>query len=459
MDSFQVPHSPAYERIKQVYFSDPERRILLQPEQVLLEQGEHNERLYLILSGTVVGCQQLEEEGKYVEIFRSGLGMFIGLQSFFSSTYTSYSRVIAESETELAYIDINTPAVDEYQYGSFIEQFNPVIVHALVTRQIRATHNALEKEKAMGRLLQAEKMTLLGQLSAGLAHELNNSVGVVARKADTLSSFFYELLKDRFPKEFRFFAAGLETGQLISSREMRKRAREFEQQLGVGRDTARMIARIAPSLDDAQIFSKGFLNNLDMIVRYWELGRDFHDMQVAVHHAGNIVKSVKLLGGGDYERSDHIDVHESIDEALSLLKSNLREVGVELSLAENLPSIYGNKTELVQVWVNIIKNAYDAMIHAKVEKPSIVIKSHAYKRHIQVSITDNGPGIPDDLIHKIFQPNFTTKKDGLSFGLGLGLSIVLRLVESYSGEVSVKSVPGKTTFKFKLPIEDNYGKA
>lgn len=459
MDSFQVPHSPAYERIREVYFSDPERRIVLKSGEILLEQGEHNEKLYLILSGTIVGRQQLEAESKHVEIFRSGPGMFIGLQSFFGSTYTSYSRVLAEGETELAYIDVNTPAVDEYQYGSFIEQFNPVIVNALVTRQLRATHNALEKEKAMGRLLQAEKMTMLGQLSAGLAHELNNSIGVVARKADTLSAFFYDLLKERFPKEFRFFAAGLETGQLVSSSEMRKRAKEFEKQLGVSRDTARMIARIAPSLDDVQVLGKEFLNNLDMIVRYWELGRDFHDMQLAVRHAGNIVKSVKLLGGGNYERSENIDIHESIDEALSLLKSNLREVNVELSLVESLPTIYGNKTELVQVWVNIIKNAYDAMIHAKVENPAIVIKSHAYKRHIQVSITDNGPGIPDDLIDKIFQPNFTTKKDGLSFGLGLGLSIVLRLVESYSGDVSVKSAPGKTTFKFKLPIEDNYGKA
>ena len=66
-------------------------------------------------------------------------------------------------------------------------------------------------------------------------------------------------------------------------------------------------------------------------------------------------------------------------------------------------------------------------------------------------ITDNGPGIPPQLKEKIFQPNFTTKKNGLSFGLGLGLSIVMRLVSSYSGRIDVDSQTGKTTFKITLP--------
>ena len=68
------------------------------------------------------------------------------------------------------------------------------------------------------------------------------------------------------------------------------------------------------------------------------------------------------------------------------------------------------------------------------------------------------PGVPEALRDKIFQPDFTTKKSGLSFGLGLGLAIVQRLVESYGGDIALKSRPGKTTFKVKLPIENSYGK-
>ena len=70
----------------------------------------------------------------------------------------------------------------------------------------------------------------------------------------------------------------------------------------------------------------------------------------------------------------------------------------------------------------------------------------------QVSLIDNGPGIPDEIKDKIFQPNFTTKKGGLSFGLGLGLSIVQRLVDSYNGKIEVSSRKGKTSFTVKIPV-------
>jgi hypothetical protein len=71
---------------------------------------------------------------------------------------------------------------------------------------------------------------------------------------------------------------------------------------------------------------------------------------------------------------------------------------------------------------------------------------------VTVSITDNGPGIPENLRDKIFQPSFTTKKEGLSFGLGLGLSIVQKIVETYRGGISVESRPGRTTFTVQIPV-------
>ncbi|MCB0298951.1 MAG: histidine kinase, partial [Calditrichaeota bacterium] len=70
-------------------------------------------------------------------------------------------------------------------------------------------------------------------------------------------------------------------------------------------------------------------------------------------------------------------------------------------------------------------------------------------------VEDNGPGIPEDIRANIFQPNFTTKVEGLSFGLGLGLTIVQRLVDSYSGKISVTSKPGKTVFKILLPVPES----
>lgn len=447
--------NPSYQRIKQVYFGRPERQFILKAGKPLLKQGEYNDKLYLILSGVIVGYQTID--GEKIEIFRSGPDMFIGLQSFFGRRHDSYAEAVAEVECHIAYIDLNTQAEDKYQYGSLIEQFNPVIVNALVNRQLRSSRAAIEKQRTQRRLIQAEKMSTLGQLSAGLAHELNNSIGVLARKSEYISNFFQAYLKEHESKQYSFFHSGLDDGQLLNSSDIRKRSKEFESKLGINRESAKLLAKMASSLDDVSVLDKNVIKNLDSVAKFWQLGVDFHDMQVAAKHATGIVKSVKILGGGNFERGPDVSVTESISQALSLLKSNLRAIPLELS-GEELPNIYGNITELIQVWVNIIKNACDAMEQAHTKEPAIEVTTRATDEHVQVLITDNGPGIPEHLKDKIFQPNFTTKKNGLSFGLGLGLSIVMRLVESYGGRIKVKSKSGNTQFLVTLPVREGYGK-
>ncbi|MBD1388938.1 cyclic nucleotide-binding domain-containing protein [Neiella sp. HB171785] len=451
----ELVDSPAYQRIKQVYFGRADRHFTLKKGKTLLEQGEFNDKLYLILEGTIVGYQSID--GEPVEIFRSGPDMFIGLQSFFGRSHRSYSKVVAETECSMAYIELSTPAEDEYQYGSLIEQFNPVIVNALITRQLRSSHAALERQRTQKRLLQAEKMSTLGQLSAGLAHELNNSIGVLARKSEYISEFVADILNEREPKKFAFFKNGLDEGQRLNSLEVRQRTREFARKLNINKETAKLLAKMASSMDDASVLDKNVIKNLESVAQFWQLGVDFHDMQVAAKHATGIVKSVKILGGGSFERGEGVCVIDSIEQALSLLKSNLRAVQLDAQLRE-LPTIYGNLTELIQIWVNIIKNACDAMEQAATPSPSLRISTRLLPDAVKVKITDTGPGIPEKLQDKIFQPNFTTKKNGLQFGLGLGLSIVMRLVDSYNGRIVLNSVPGKTTFSVTLPIRERDGK-
>ena len=231
---------------------------------------------------------------------------------------------------------------------------------------------------------------------------------------------------------------------------------EFERKLNVSKEVAKLLAKMASSMDDVSVLDKNVVKNLDEVAKFWQLGVDFHDMQVAARHATDIVKSVKILGGGNFERSHDVSVTESIEQALSLLKSNLRSVQLDVIWGE-LPVIHGNLTELIQIWVNIIKNACDAMEAAGTEGPRVKIKMRVLQGSVKVSMSDNGPGIPEELQDKIFQPNFTTKKNGLQFGLGLGLSIVMRLVESYGGRIVLNSVPGKTTFSVTLPIGERDG--
>ncbi len=118
----------------------------------------------------------------------------------------------------------------------------------------------------------------------------------------------------------------------------------------------------------------------------------------------------------------------------------------------NLPKFKGSSTELVQIWANIMKNACDAM--EDTAEPAIEIATRYTNKRILVTISNNGPEIDELTRRQIFQPNFTTKKGGLSFGLGLGLSIVKRIVSGYGGTIAVKSGSEKTIFRIKLPVEE-----
>ncbi|GAA5215573.1 ATP-binding protein [Corallincola platygyrae] len=446
------------ERLKKAYFSDESRRLRLKKGEMLVDQGEVNERLYLLLEGRVIGYREHthEDHDELIQVFSEGPGAFVGVHSFFSGDYISSTRIVADKDSLLTYIDRDIKAVDPDVHGSFVEQFMPLMVSELAERTLRATRRAAEKEEAQANLYRAEKMSTLGQLAAGLAHEMNNAIGVITRKTEYLSSSFDELLQTHLPVEARFFRKGRQSGEHGTSAEMRKRVRDYQRAFSISRLAAKQLARIAPTIEDAKSLGPGVLSQLDNMARYFELGRDVHDMEFAAQHAANIVKSVKVLGRGDFERGPETDVIESINEAIALVKSDLRAVNVELDL-QPLPSIFGNITELVQIWVNLLKNASDALVMAGTVNATVTVKTKLYKYHLEVSVSDNGPGVPEELKEKIFQPDFTTKKSGLSFGLGLGLAIVQRLVESYQGEVVLRSKPGKTTFKVKLPIGGKHG--
>lgn len=428
------------------YFSQPERIVLVEAGCTLIEQDGSNERLFYVLNGELGGY--FSENGEdLTQVFSAGQGAFIGVHSFFSGTWTASSTVIAKSDVELAWIDRNTQAVEEENYGPLTAQFTPVIVNELSRRQRRVTQEALAKEKALQKLNLAEQMTTLGQLAAGIAHELNNAIGVVSSKSERLENVIMSLLEEVHPEASQFFDYGLMHGQKVSSSEARSRGKQLEQRYGLDKLIAKELARALPN----ESISAHWLKNPHEAIKYWQMGRDLHDLRIASKHTVGIVKSVKQLGRADVETVEEIDINESINRAVSLLQSDLRRVAVRIRPA-TLPLFVGSQTELVQVWVNIIKNACDAMLD--VDEPEIEVQTRHSKNRILITIANNGPEIDSSTRRKIFDPNFTTKKGGLSFGLGLGLSIVRRIISGYGGSIAVKSDADLTIFRIKLPIED-----
>jgi signal transduction histidine kinase len=142
-----------------------------------------------------------------------------------------------------------------------------------------------------------------------------------------------------------------------------------------------------------------------------------------------------------------VNLHEGLDNTLTVMKHKLRDVEVVREYEPDLPLIQARGSDLNQIWTNLIDNAIDAMDgHGQIR---IITRSEA--DFVMVEIADNGPGIPPDVLPHIFEPFFTTKSVGV--GTGLGLDICYRIVQQHHGTMEVRSEPGHTRFIIRLPIE------
>jgi signal transduction histidine kinase len=168
--------------------------------------------------------------------------------------------------------------------------------------------------------------------------------------------------------------------------------------------------------------------------------------------AGRIDRLVKELL--NYARPvkpeiERIDIKEFLEDLFAMLERQgiFKRLEPQLQVAEDLPTLYLDRHQLLQVMMNLVMNARDAMPEGGM---LAVIATRGDGESLQLEVTDSGSGIPPDNIEKIFEPFFTTKEPGL--GTGLGLAISARLVESFGGRITVKSQPGSgTTFRIRLP--------
>jgi signal transduction histidine kinase len=166
----------------------------------------------------------------------------------------------------------------------------------------------------------------------------------------------------------------------------------------------------------------------------------------------NIVQKLLTFSRKNESKREPVDINSVIESSFDLIKLEIKRTGTRVitGLADNLPLVIADFSELQQVFLNLINNALQAMEENE-EKGVIEVTSEFDERYVSIQFQDNGPGIPKDHLQKIFEPLYTTKKEGE--GTGLGLSICYEIVEEFGGSIYVGSREGTgACFVVKLPI-------
>jgi signal transduction histidine kinase len=322
-------------------------------------------------------------------------------------------------------------------------------------------------EVAQEELIQAEKMAALGQLIAGIAHEINTPLGVIQASISNIRGSLDQSLKE-FPPLLQTLSPELLTDfftlltwarqpkESLSSREERQLKRTFRQDLAAqGLANADILAETLSKMGTAVsiepilslLRAPDALLILDTAYQLSAIQNNSQNIQLAVERASRIVYALKnYIHQGNAGAKVNASITEGIDIVLTLYQNQIKR-GIKVTKNyETVPSLLCYPDELIQVWSNLISNA----IHAMNYEGSLGISVAQQDLNIVVRITDSGMGIPEDIQAKIFQPFFTTKPMGE--GSGLGLDIVRKIVNNHHGKIEVSSQPGQTMFSVWLPI-------
>jgi two-component system, LuxR family, sensor kinase FixL len=171
----------------------------------------------------------------------------------------------------------------------------------------------------------------------------------------------------------------------------------------------------------------------------------------ATLRTGQIIERIRKFVTRHKPRREAFDPNQVVHEVEEILRdeANQRRVTVDMKLAPNLPSLCGDPVQVQQVLVNLVRNAFDALGEAKPPQPTVVIQTRkASSGGVEFEITDNGEGIDEERLGRVFDAYFSTRAGGL----GMGLAISRTIIEAHQGRITVSSQPGvTTTFRFTLP--------
>lgn len=313
---------------------------------------------------------------------------------------------VTENERRLILLDIThfcysddfkqTLNIAAHQFGSAIKRRMTKVELAYNIRDLRNT--VTELKSTQQQLVHSEKMGSLGQLAAGVAHEINNPIGYISSNLDVLKDYLeiYNHALNQLPSNF--------VEQLDNTREL-------------------SFARK-------------------------DVGELLDSCITGVERVTEIVASLKTFSRKEQDEFSAVAINDVIESALKIVWNKLKydhEIVQDLSL--NLPEIQGNYGQLQQVFVNLFVNSAQAMN----ERGELKIESNAVHNYIEVKVHDTGCGMNESVIRHLFEPFYTTKDE--NEGTGLGLSVSYAIVEKHGAMISVNSEPNQgCTFTLKFPI-------
>ncbi|MCU0541217.1 MAG: ATP-binding protein [Oscillatoriaceae cyanobacterium Prado104] len=301
------------------------------------------------------------------------------------------------------------------------------IERELKQQNLRLKETLTQLKRTQVQLIQAEKMSSLGHMVAGIAHEINNPISFIHGNLTHASKYYDDLLKiiQLYQQEYP------QPSQVI------------QQEIAA----------------------------LDLEFVQTDIKQLLRSMQVGSQRIGEIVKSCRNFSRLDESTSKVVDIHEGLEATLMILQSRLHsndpfsKIKVVKEYGK-LPQVYCYPGQLNQVFVNLLNNAIDALEEANSKRtPEEIIANHntiwmrtylsqetIAEQKIAIAIADNGLGIPDAIQPKIFEPFFTTKQVGKGTGLGLSVSYQI-ITDLHGGTLSCYSTEGRTEFVVTLPVE------
>ena len=427
------------------------------PGDVLFEEGTPAVNMLLILKGEIHVRRQ---HGGPMALFIGRAGQMTGVLPF--------SRMKTYGGQGFAISPVWALIVPK--------EIFPEMLQAIPSMTQRVVSTLLDRVREVTRIeQQAEKLSALGKLAGNLAHELNNPASAAQSAASSLAEMLTANRSNRFKLVNLCLSA--EQIQSVQSWEEEIIARgaargrseqnpvdfiEREESIRTWLNTIQCPTpwEVAPQLAEQGVSTADLDKlreilagdsasciSLQFFARFLRASRSVQTLAHSTARIFDLIDAVKAYSNMDRAPILEVDVPAGLDATLQMLQSRMDRIQIERDYEAGLPRINAYGGELNQVWTALIENALDALGNQGRLRLACKLEGEM----LLVEIWDTGPGIPPELQERIFEPFFTTKAPGQ--GLGLGLDNAMRIVRKHKGHLSVRSEPGSTCFRVRLPLD------